>query len=223
MKNQLIAVVVRLMGDRLGGQESRAGRARLVSLGWRPPEGRCRAGRSLSSASQLFSFLSLFSTWRCVGARPKTSRDKRVLDGRDTFDRRRLPRRRRLRMSEQFNQSAADAFARSGLPTLPSSGVKRSRVQSLHDAVEQYDMNALRGLVITGAPLTEVDDLNCTPLHNAVEPDCPEEAALEMVKIMLASSPDEEERIEALCARSDEGLTPLHMVVKRGSVKLSPC
>ena len=97
---------------------------------------------------------------------------------------------------------------------------QRSRVQSLHDAVEQYDMNALRGLVITGAPLTEVDDLNCTPLHNAVEPDCPEEAALEMVKIMLSSSPDEEERIEALCARSDEGLTPLHMVVKRGSVKL---
>ena len=123
-------------------------------------------------------------------------------------------------MSEQFNQAAADAFARSGLPTLSSSGVKRSRVQSLHDAVEQYDMIALRGLVITGAPLTEVDDLNCTPLHNAVEPDCPEEAALEMVKIMLASSPDEEERIEALCARSDEGLTPLHMVVKRGSVKL---
>ena len=64
----------------------------------------------------------------------------------------------------------------------------------MHDAVRRYDITMLKSLVAGGAPLTEIDEKACTPLHLAV--DGPADAVLEMLTILLSS--DEEEISEIL-------------------------
>ena len=86
----------------------------------------------------------------------------------------------------------------------------------LHNAVRHYDLHGIKSLVEAGESLTEIDDYGCTPLHLAV--DGPEAAVEEMMRILLTA--DEDERAEALCARADDGLTPLHMVASCSTSKI---
>jgi len=93
----------------------------------------------------------------------------------------------------------------------------------LHDAVRRYDVSRLKYLVDAGSDLTVVDDYGRTPLHLALfctvvaRPGSGTEVH-EVITTLLSA--DEDERNEALCARSDDGLTPIHLAAKCGSSKL---
>ena len=104
---------------------------------------------------------------------------------------------------------------------MASRNSKRPRPRlDMHDAVRRYDVTRLKNLVDAGAPLTEVDDYNRTPLHLAVCAWRPEVACVQEMVTILLSTNDEDELFEALCARSDDGMTPLHLVASCGTTSL---
>ena len=128
--------------------------------------------------------------------------------------------RRGRRRGRAGHEVTAQIIAMASASEFP--GVKRPKYArevpiNMHQAVRLHDVPRLKELVGAGAPLTEVDGKGRTPMHLAVVAG-PEPIVHEMVTTLLAAE-DEDDRMEAICARADDGFTPLHVLAVCGSHK----
>ena len=97
--------------------------------------------------------------------------------------------------------------------------MKRVRARlELHDAVLQCNIPRLKGLLGSGAALTELDEHRHTPIHLAVVQ--PDPIARDSMLSVLLSADDIDERHEALCRVDDVGMTPFHLAAKYGDSAL---